>query len=649
MKPPGTALQLPRRPPPEGREVRFPRARRSELRALRELRDRLTREGRAAQALGVARRIAERDPGRESLLKLGLALREAGKLRESLKAFRDALRFESGPRFLLPEIHLHLAHAWLLLGEPKRMGEALRRAQAQRPSPRSEGVFRHVLGNHYFQNRRYHRAIEEYEAAAKSYTRAAARGAVLSNIGLCLERLGRLDEAVLRLKDAIRILRKAGALGSLGLARQFLATIYFNRGQFRRALGMFLHCAAVFHREGNRAREGAALLNSALAASRCKEWPLTSSLSDRASRVAEDAGNWQELLCACAIRAIANGYLGNRAKAESDLAKASSLLCGRRYPNGRLHVLAARLHLARVDGDWSRVVRFALQAERLNGVEGHIGQVAYCRELRAEAEMHLGQARAALFARKAADRLRPRRGADLEVGRIAKAELPILIAGPDGVASRNLARTIHALSSRSEGPCILVPCEQLRFVEAELCGWVRGAWSGADRASAGYARSAEGGTLILDRVDQLCPRDQRVLIRVCEGRIKPVGQAEELRADLRVVATCNTMDSLIPELRHRLSGAVLHDPDFRHEIHARRVIDVALSNRRRITPEAMVMILGSAGDRRDLRSLVERLIQASQRVIGIRQVRRFMTPDPVRHRVRVHTSRHPRRIAAELA
>ncbi|HXX92601.1 MAG TPA: tetratricopeptide repeat protein, partial [Planctomycetota bacterium] len=153
MKPAVTAAPaVPSRPVTPATELAFPA--RATLPTLRKLREKHYREGRHDLALQVAMEVARRDPGRESHFRMGFLFREVGRYREALKSLRDALRFESGPRYLLPEIHLHIAYTWFVLRNRKRMGESLRRAYALRPKPRTASNFHLTYGTYLLAKRR---------------------------------------------------------------------------------------------------------------------------------------------------------------------------------------------------------------------------------------------------------------------------------------------------------------------------------------------------------------------------------------------------------------------------------------------------------------------------------------------------------------
>jgi DNA-binding NtrC family response regulator len=151
----------------------------------------------------------------------------------------------------------------------------------------------------------------------------------------------------------------------------------------------------------------------------------------------------------------------------------------------------------------------------------------------------------------------------VELRRIAKASLPVLIAGETGTGKELLARAVHAFSERKHA-FVAVNCAALteNLVEAQLFGHVRGAFSGAVSDAAGFVRSADGGTLLLDEVHELRASAQAALLRVLqEGEVVPVGGVRPLAVDVRIVATSPFRleqavhrGSFRPDLFARLSG-----------------------------------------------------------------------------------------------
>src|SRR3989442_15989997 len=105
--------------------------------------------------------------------------------------------------------------------------------------------------------------------------------------------------------------------------------------------------------------------------------------------------------------------------------------------------------------------------------------------------------------------------------------MPVLILGESGTNKVEIAREIHRSSARAKGPCIVVPCEHLTFPASDLYGHAEGAWSGAVRSSQGYVNRAQGGTIILDCVDQMSPEDQQTLVPILDRKTRAVGGVEE--------------------------------------------------------------------------------------------------------------------------
>lgn len=119
----------------------------------------------------------------------------------------------------------------------------------------------------------------------------------------------------------------------------------------------------------------------------------------------------------------------------------------------------------------------------------------------------------------------------------AASDLPVVLQGETGTGKEIVTRSLHGWSGR-KGPLVAVNCASLpeSLAEAELFGYRRGAFTGADRASPGFFRSAEGGTLLLDEVSDLPLALQAKLLRVLEQReVQPLGEARAVPIDVRVV------------------------------------------------------------------------------------------------------------------
>jgi transcriptional regulator of acetoin/glycerol metabolism len=119
----------------------------------------------------------------------------------------------------------------------------------------------------------------------------------------------------------------------------------------------------------------------------------------------------------------------------------------------------------------------------------------------------------------------------------AASDLPIVLEGETGTGKEVVTRSVHRWSGRP-GPLVAVNCAALPegLAEAELFGYRRGAFTGADRPSPGFFRSAEGGTVLLDEVSDLPLPLQAKLLRVLEQReVQPLGETRPVPVDVRVV------------------------------------------------------------------------------------------------------------------
>jgi len=119
----------------------------------------------------------------------------------------------------------------------------------------------------------------------------------------------------------------------------------------------------------------------------------------------------------------------------------------------------------------------------------------------------------------------------------AASDLPIVLEGETGTGKELATRALHRWSGRS-GPLSAVNCAALPegLAEGELFGYRRGAFTGADRASAGFFRGAQGGTLLLDEVSDLPLGLQAKLLRVLEEReVQPLGEVHPVPIDVRMV------------------------------------------------------------------------------------------------------------------
>jgi PAS domain S-box-containing protein len=125
---------------------------------------------------------------------------------------------------------------------------------------------------------------------------------------------------------------------------------------------------------------------------------------------------------------------------------------------------------------------------------------------------------------------------------IAASPSTVLILGETGTGKELVARTIHDLSPRRQGPFIAVNCAALpdTLLESELFGYKAGAFTGANRDKPGRFALAKGGTLFLDEIGDISPAMQVRLLRVLQERVyEPLGSTRSEVAEARVIVATN--------------------------------------------------------------------------------------------------------------
>src|SRR5687767_5405132 len=125
---------------------------------------------------------------------------------------------------------------------------------------------------------------------------------------------------------------------------------------------------------------------------------------------------------------------------------------------------------------------------------------------------------------------------------VARADVPILITGPNGAGKERIAEIVQANSAVRDGPFVTVNCGALpsELIEAELFGADAGAYTGAGKARDGRFEAADGGTLFLDEIGNLPPSGQMKLLRVLEtGQFERLGSTRTRKVAVRVISATN--------------------------------------------------------------------------------------------------------------
>ncbi len=209
---------------------------------------------------------------------------------------------------------------------------------------------------------------------------------------------------------------------------------------------------------------------------------------------------------------------------------------------------------------------------------------------------------------------------------VAQSDTTVLLEGATGTGKELIARALHDLSNRNEGPFVAVNCGALpdTLLESELFGYEAGAFTDARRDKPGRFALAQKGTIFLDEIADVSSALQVRLLRVLQEKtFEPLGATESVRADVRVItATNKNLDQLIktgefredlfyrinvvritlPLLRDRKEDIPLLIDHFIRRFNSLKKMDVS-----DISPAALAVLVGYdyPGNIRELENIIE--------------------------------------------
>jgi two-component system response regulator PilR (NtrC family) len=173
------------------------------------------------------------------------------------------------------------------------------------------------------------------------------------------------------------------------------------------------------------------------------------------------------------------------------------------------------------------------------------------------------------------------------IGKLARNQAPVYIAGESGVGKELVARLIHEQGPRASGPFVPVNCGAIpsELMESEFFGHRKGSFTGAGADKEGLFQAAQGGTLFLDEVAELPLHMQVKLLRaIQEKAVRPIGGRDEIPVDVRILSAT-----------HKNLGQLVEQGQFRQDLFYRiNVIELRvppLRERRGDVPQLSAFIL----------------------------------------------------------
>ncbi|MFW5489827.1 MAG: sigma-54-dependent transcriptional regulator [Desulfovibrio sp.] len=252
-----------------------------------------------------------------------------------------------------------------------------------------------------------------------------------------------------------------------------------------------------------------------------------------------------------------------------------------------------------------------------------------------------------------------------QIERVAPTDAWVLITGDNGTGKEIVARMIHGHSRRADKPMVAVNCAAIpeELIESELFGHEKGAFTGAESASAGKFELADKGTLFLDEIGDMSLKTQAKILRILqEQRFERVGGRKTLDVDVRVIAATNkdlaeeikqgtfredlyyrlkVFPLVVPPLRERSEDIPLLIDEFVSSYAQEQGFKPLEFDRKAM---AMLSAYPWPGNVRELKNFVERMLimYAGTKVAAADLPPEFYGPEPVAHQASLFEPYNPK-------
>jgi len=220
-----------------------------------------------------------------------------------------------------------------------------------------------------------------------------------------------------------------------------------------------------------------------------------------------------------------------------------------------------------------------------------------------------------------------------QVKKVAEFSSTVLLQGESGVGKEVVAQAIHQIGIRSKKPFLKINCGAIpdNLLESELFGYVKGAFTGADKSGKeGYFKQADGGILFLDEISELPMHLQVKLLRVLqEQEVIPIGSTVPYKVNVQIIAAANKdLKKMVEEgsfredLYYRLNVIPIHIPPLRERtedisplaVQFLQQLNEKYDRHYQLTPDAINVLefYSWPGNVRELQNIIERIVVTAE-------------------------------------